>query len=75
MSPEQRSAGVGERSTTDSRAGRGQNPTGAATVGTERELSLPALRIDPEKVAEKVYQLMRRDLMLEKERRGGEENA
>jgi|WetSurMetagenome_2_1015567.scaffolds.fasta_scaffold365926_2 hypothetical protein len=61
MPPEQRSAGAGARNT--------------ATAGTEREISPSAPRIDPEKVAEKVYQLMRRDLMLERERRGGEENA
>jgi hypothetical protein len=61
MLPEKRSAGTGERD--------------PVNVGTEREMSRPAPRIDPEKVADKVYDLMRRDLRLERERRGGEENA
>jgi hypothetical protein len=46
---------------------------GAAAAGTEGVR--PAPRIDVEKVAEKVYELMRRDLLREKERRGGELNA
>jgi hypothetical protein len=46
-----------------------------AHVGTEREVNLPVPRIDTEKVAEKVYELMRRELRMERERRGGEENA
>jgi hypothetical protein len=61
MPPKKRSAGAGER--------------GTSAVGTEREMSPPKPSIDVEEVAEKVYQLMRRDLMLEKERRGGEDNA